>query len=84
MQSDEYLRLSAACRAMAAQSLNHLPDKLRWSKLAECTANLADGSALTRRKYYAVAKGRRNTVAGIVRLAGKLQYPRRASSAGLG
>jgi hypothetical protein len=42
MQSDEYQRLSAACQAMAAQSSNHLADRVRWSKLAERSSNLAD------------------------------------------
>jgi len=48
MHSAEYQRLSAACRAMAAQSSDHLPDVIRWSKLAECSSNLANERSDTR------------------------------------
>ena len=46
MHSDEYQRLSAACRAMAAQSADL--DKVRWSILAKCSSDLADEVAATR------------------------------------
>jgi hypothetical protein len=48
MQPDEYRRLSAACQAMAAQSSNRLPDKVRWSKLAQRSSDLANETAATR------------------------------------
>jgi len=42
MHFDEYQRLSAACRTMAAQLSNHGLDKARWSRLAEHCSDLAD------------------------------------------
>ena len=52
MKPDEYRRLSAACRAMAAQSSNPLTDeRIRWFRLAERSSDLADAVAAKRPIY---------------------------------
>jgi hypothetical protein len=51
MRADEYLRLHAACVAMARQS--QLPDvQARWAKLADDAAFVADDAALELKAIY--------------------------------